>query len=83
MDDLGRHVAERKFILQLTDGEKVLAEERFFVVRTTNREVSKDHWSPEEREVMAEHKWWSIGELASTAQKYYPEGLVNILNDII
>lgn len=30
VDDVGQHVAEREFVLQLLDGEYVTAEERFF-----------------------------------------------------
>ena len=78
-DAVGQEVAEREFVLQLYDGEYVMAEERFFVVRVADQSLSRDHWTPIEVEVMADHRWWSVQELKSTSEAVFPETLVAIL----
>ena len=82
MDAVGQAVAEREFVLQLYDGEYVNAEEHFFLVRVADQSLSRDHWTNAEREVIAEHRWWSVEELRSTSDAVFPETLVGILADI-
>ena len=81
-DAVGPQVAERKFAFQLNDGEYVMAEERFFLVRVTDQSLSRDHWMPIEIEVMTDHRWWSVEELTSTSEAVFPETLVAILASI-
>ena len=38
-DAVGQEVAEREFVLQLHDGEYVMAEERFFLVRVADQSI--------------------------------------------
>jgi 8-oxo-dGTP pyrophosphatase MutT (NUDIX family) len=82
MDAVGQEVAEREFVLQLHDGEYVMAEERFFLVRVADQSLSRDHWTPIEIEVMTDHRWWSVEELMSTSEAVFPETLVAILASI-
>ena len=81
-DTVGKEVAEREFAFQLHDGEYVMAEERFFLVRVTDQSLSRDHWTPIEIEVMTDHRWWSVEELTSTSEAVFPETLVAILASI-
>ena len=81
-DAVGQEVAEREFVLQLHDGEYVTAEERFFLIRVADQSLSRNHWTPIEIEVMADHRWWSVEELASTREVVFPETLVTILASI-
>jgi 8-oxo-dGTP diphosphatase len=83
VDAVGPEVADREFVLQLGDGERVLAEERFFVVRVAGQTLSRDHWTPEEIEVMIEHRWWSVEELMSTEETVFPKTLVAMLERIL
>lgn len=82
IDDVGQPVAEREFPLQLLDGEFVTAEERFFLIRVTDQTLSRDRWTPVERQVITECRWWSIEELSATTQTIYPETLPAILLDL-
>jgi 8-oxo-dGTP diphosphatase len=82
-DTVGQEVTEREFVLQLHNGEYVVAEERFFLVRVTDRSLSRDHWTPIEIEVMTDHRWWSVEELTSTSEKVFPETLAAILAKIL
>jgi 8-oxo-dGTP diphosphatase len=81
-DAVGQEVAEREFVFRLHDGEYVMAEERFFLVRVADQSLSRDHWSPVEIEVMTDHRWWSVEELTSTSEAVFPETLVAILANI-
>lgn len=76
---LGEQVAAREFVLELSDGAEVVAEERFFLVRVVDQVLSRDHWTPLEREVMADHRWWPIPELMSTSDVIFPENLIAVL----
>jgi 8-oxo-dGTP pyrophosphatase MutT (NUDIX family) len=73
------HVAQRQFVMQLHDGEHVMADERFFVVLAGDHAVSREHWTALERDVMAEHRGWSRDELALTQEQVFPENLLALL----
>jgi 8-oxo-dGTP diphosphatase len=79
---VSRQVAEREFAFQLHDGEYVMAEERFFLVRVTEQSLSRDNWTHIENEVMTDHRWWSVEELTSSVEAVFPETLVAILGSI-
>jgi 8-oxo-dGTP diphosphatase len=81
-DAVGPEVAEREFVLQMLDGEYVMVEERFFLVRVADQSLSREHWTPLEIEVMTDHRWWSVEELTSTSEAVFPETLVAILAGI-
>ena len=74
-DSVGPEVARREVALQLPDGERVVQDERFFVIRVTDNVLSKDDWTDLEREVMVEHRWWSLDELSQTEATVWPENL--------
>jgi 8-oxo-dGTP diphosphatase len=81
-DAVGQQVAQREFTLQLHDGEYVMADERFFLVRVADQSLSRDHWTAIEVELMTDHRWWSVEELTSTNEAVFPERLVGILAGI-
>jgi len=78
--EVGKSIYSQEFVFQLTDGEKVMACERFFVVRVPYRqELSRSHWTEQEHEVVLEYKWWSVEQLRRTTEKIFPENLVALL----
>jgi 8-oxo-dGTP pyrophosphatase MutT (NUDIX family) len=79
-DDVGPQVGRREFVLRLSDGERVLADERFFLVKARNEALSRDGWTADEADVMAEHRWWSPQELARTVETVWPENLLAMLD---
>lgn len=79
---LTAEVGRRSFELQLTNGEVVWAEERFFGVRTVRSSLSSRGWTDNEREVMADHHWWSTEELQQTAEIIFPDGLLELVSRI-
>ena len=79
-DSVGPAVARREVALQLPDGEHVVQDERFFVIRVTDNALSKDDWTDLEREVMVEHRWWSLDELSQTEATVWPENLCAMID---
>jgi len=79
VDAVGPQVGERQFVLQLPDGKYVEAEERFFLVRAGDIAISGAGWSDDEKEVMAEHRWWSLGDLKARVATIYPQDIAEIL----
>ncbi|MGY4495438.1 NUDIX hydrolase [Pseudomonas sp. TE3610] len=75
----GEAAAYRRVSLLLPSGETVLAVEQYFVVHAVDETLSRSGWSPHERQVMADHYWWSIEELRSTEERVFPEGLIDML----
>jgi 8-oxo-dGTP diphosphatase len=78
-ENVGPEVAHREFALQLPDGEHVIADERFFLIEAKAPSLSRDGWTAEEAEVMADHKWWSQDELAQTSATVWPQDLLVML----
>ena len=72
---------QRNLLLQLPDGEHVLAIERYFVICTDTESISRAGWTAQERGVMADHRWWGRDELSNTTETIYPEGLVEMLDN--
>ena len=81
VDDVGGEVACRQVVLQLPDGEHVIADERYFVVKVEgDAVVSRGGWTELETTVVAAWRWWSEGELAQASAIIWPENLVAMLN---
>jgi 8-oxo-dGTP pyrophosphatase MutT (NUDIX family) len=77
--DIGPEVGRWEFVLQLPDGERVMADERFFLIKPEDASLSHDGWTPQEAEVMADHRWWSQDELEHTSATVWPENLLAML----
>ena len=65
-EDVGPEVARREVALPLPDGEHVMQDVRYFVVRVADNALSRDDWTELEREIMVEHRWWSLDERSCT-----------------
>jgi 8-oxo-dGTP diphosphatase len=58
-----------------------MADERFFFVKlAAGASLSRDGWTAQEVEVMADHRWWSLDEPAQTPATVWPENLLAMLN---
>jgi len=78
----GPPVAAREFTMRLPDGELVIAEERYFVVRSVDQAIDRSGWTELERDTMVEHRWWSVDELLATKATVFPEGLIELLASV-
>lgn len=82
-DALKHPVAEKQFVMTLPSGESVAAHEKYYFIRTdTTSLVTADH-TAEEREVIIEHKWWTVCELRASTSIIYPEDLAEIISEKI
>ena len=79
VDNVGLIVGERSFKVQLPNGEYVIAQETYFVIRSPAIELSREGWTALENEIMAEHRWWSFDELLLTDEKVFPVTLLLML----
>ncbi len=82
---IGPEIGRRAPVIRLPTGEPVLSDERLFVVRAADSSLSRDGWTDLEREVMADHRWWSAPELlenqlAETGETIYPENMAELLS---
>ena len=75
LESVGPEVARREVALQSPDGEHFLQDERFFLIRDVDLALSRDQWTDLEREVMVEHRWWSMEELLQTEATVWPQDL--------
>jgi 8-oxo-dGTP pyrophosphatase MutT (NUDIX family) len=79
VESVGPQVGQGEFVLQLSDGEHVVADERFFRVEAREATLSRDEWTAEELEVIVAHRWWSRDELSQTFETVWPENLIEML----
>jgi len=79
VEGVGSEAARREFVLQLPDGEHVMADERFFLVKSQDACLSRNGLTAQEAEIMADHRWWSEDELAQTSATVWPENLLEML----
>ncbi|MEU2611795.1 NUDIX hydrolase [Micromonospora sp. NPDC007271] len=57
------------------DGVWYRQEQEFFLFRVPGWEVDTTGFDEVERVSVAGHRWWSVAELAATAERYYPPDL--------
>lgn len=70
-EDLGPMVAVRSgaFILS---GENLWSDEAYFFVSIPEWSVDVSGFTPLERQVVIDHRWWPLAELMTTEQLIYP-----------
>lgn len=82
IDALGNPIYRKEFTLQLANGEIVLAQEYFFVMRVSSSlRISRLNWSKQEHEVILEYRWWSLEQLRAKieTEMIFPDDLVELL----
>jgi 8-oxo-dGTP diphosphatase len=57
--------------------------EHFVVARTAGGPLSRQGWQPLEHEFVDELRWWTLAELRATDETVYPEGLADLLPDVL
>ena len=82
VDSVGPPLFQRRVGFQL-EGNHFDQTEHFFCVRADRFAVTHAGWSDLERRSMLEHRWWSRGEIQTTGERIYPEGLVEQLDQIL
>jgi 8-oxo-dGTP pyrophosphatase MutT (NUDIX family) len=65
------------------DGQWFRQEQDFFVARVDEWDVTFDGFDVEERRSIDGHGWWSIEDLTTTSERFYPEELPELLRGIL
>jgi 8-oxo-dGTP pyrophosphatase MutT (NUDIX family) len=79
VDDVGPQVGRRQVTLQLSDGQFVSEDERYFHIPVAGDRICTANWTAYEIECTTQHRWWEPGELAQAAEKIWPENLTDML----
>ncbi len=78
LDELGP-VAARRLVEFQFDGRTIVSDEVYFVVRVAGGAIDTDGWTELEREVVEEHRWWTVDELRATDETVYPDDLIDLV----
>ena len=78
LDELGP-VAARRLVEFQFDGRTIVSDEVYFVVRVAGGAIDTDGWTELEREVVEEHRWWTVDELHATDETVYPDDLLDLV----
>ena len=61
-------------------GEPVTADERYFRIRVPACEIATHGHTELEREIMREHRWFTLAELADWAEPIFPPEILELLD---
>ncbi|WBC14518.1 NUDIX hydrolase [Micromonospora sp. WMMA1998] len=65
------------------DGVWYRQEQEFFLARVSGWEVDTAGFDAVERASVHGHRWWTVGELTATADRYYPPDLPDRLGRVL
>lgn len=80
VDGVGAVRAESRYDFRLSSGEDVVQRDYYFLVRLDGDVAfSRDGFTPEEAETMAEARWWVPAELAATGERLIPSNMAEMV----
>ena len=79
---LGPCVWIRRFRFRFA-GRTVDQRERFFLARARSTAVSGSGRTPLEARVFAEHRWWTVRDVAGSPEAFAPTGLAGLLAPLV
>jgi 8-oxo-dGTP pyrophosphatase MutT (NUDIX family) len=77
-DPVFRNVTEFSF-----EHRSYRQEQDFFLLRVPSLEVDTSNFDDSERRSVDGHRWWTVAELESAAESYYPETLPSLLRSLV
>lgn len=72
----------RREALVTFDGERIAADEEFFVVQAQLDSVDTSGFTPLEQDTVLGHRWWTPDELRRTDQAVFPRDLGELLGEL-
>jgi 8-oxo-dGTP pyrophosphatase MutT (NUDIX family) len=63
-------------------GKMIRQEQDFFFLRVGSPQVRTDRLTEEEVSVVTGYRWWTVAELESTSQVFYPAELPRLLREL-
>ena len=70
-------------ILHDVEGERRLFRQSYIVAHTAGGALSRAGWLEYERQLTDDVRWWTLEELRLTGEMVYPEGLAELLPDVL
>ncbi|NQX10297.1 NUDIX domain-containing protein [Microbacteriaceae bacterium VKM Ac-2855] len=83
IEDPGEPVWALDSTAVLADGSTQFSHSEFYLVRTAHFDPVDEHWMADEFVDIREVRWWSLDELASTADDVAPVGLSQRLQELL
>jgi 8-oxo-dGTP pyrophosphatase MutT (NUDIX family) len=80
---LGAVVWYGEWVLLDRKQRPVLFKEHYIVAHTAGGELSRAGWQPLEHEFVDDVRWWRLDELRLAEETIYPEGLAELLPDVL
>ncbi len=80
--ELGPHIWNRRHVFTFYGHEQDVREV-WFLARVHNFEIDTSRFTELEREILQEHRWWSLNELETTTDVLTPRGLAKLLRTIL
>lgn len=80
--ELGPVVWTREAVSELSTGETVLFKEHYLVARCHGGDPSRAGWEQHENDLIDDIRWWSLEEIAATADRIFPERFCELIGDI-
>jgi 8-oxo-dGTP diphosphatase len=80
--ELGPELWYDEVILEVA-GDPRLLQQHYFLARTAGGELSRAGWQQLELDFVEELRWWTLAELRATSDKLYPEGLPELMGDVL
>jgi 8-oxo-dGTP pyrophosphatase MutT (NUDIX family) len=65
------------------NGEDIVSDERYFLVRCGTRQVSNANQLDYERIHYTVHAWWSLDDMRAADDTFYPEDLASLMEPVI
>lgn len=65
------------------NGAPRLLKENFVLARCSDSALTDSGWTAEERQAIAEMRWWSLDELAATTMSIKPPMLARVLGELL
>ncbi len=81
--DIGQWIWFRNKPFTMKNGEQILSEERYYLVRTNNAAITFEYMDSIERGLTKEGKWWSVESLKLSSEEFFTERLSERLQEII
>ena len=78
----GEEVHRRVVEFVTLEDVAVIADERYFLIRTDDCAIDTANHTELERRVMQEHRWFTLGEIRSWPETIFPEDLAGMLETL-
>lgn len=77
--DVGPPIGTRRATFEF--GDDVLdSDEVYFFIHVERFNLDDSGWTDVEREVVLEHRWWSLADIERTTERVFPEQLTTLLS---